>query len=275
MSFPGQFLNHRRTPVDRPRLTMPTPRLIARLDVKAPNLVKGIHLEGLRIMGDPQTFAHRYFADGIDEILYVDIVASLYGRNNILDVVRRAAEDVFIPLTVAGGLRSVEDVRDALRSGADKVAINTAAVADPELIRRVAEAFGSQCVVVEVQTKRVGPERWEAYTDNGRERSGLDALEWASRAVELGAGELLVTSVDREGTRKGFELEFLRQLTRVVSVPVIACGGAGGAADILQAIVEGGADAVAVASILHYGTCSVGAIKAALSEAGVAVRSAP
>jgi cyclase len=254
---------------------MPTPRLIARLDVKAPNLVKGIHLEGLRIMGDPQTFAHRYFTDGIDEILYVDIVASLYGRNNILDVVRRAAEDVFIPLTVAGGLRSVEDVRDALRSGADKVAINTAAVADPELIRRVAEAFGSQCVVVEVQTKRVGPERWEAYTDNGRERSGLDALEWASRAVELGAGELLVTSVDREGTRKGFELDFLRQVTRAVSVPVIACGGAGGAADIQQAIVEGGADAVAVASILHYGTCSVGAIKAALSEAGVAVRSAP
>ena len=254
---------------------MPTPRLIARLDVKAPNLVKGIHLEGLRIMGDPQTFAHRYFADGIDEILYVDIVASLYGRNSILDVVRRTASDIFVPMTVAGGLRSVEDVRDALRSGADKVAINTAAVADPELIRRVAEAFGSQCVVVEVQTKRVGPERWEAYTDNGRERSGLDALEWASRAVELGAGELLVTSVDREGTRKGFELEFLRQLTRVVSVPVVACGGAGGAADILQAIVEGGADAVAVASILHYGTCSVGAIKAALSEAGVAVRSAP
>ena len=153
---------------------MPTPRLIARLDVKAPNLVKGIHLEGLRVMGDPQTFARRYFADGIDEILYVDIVASLYGRNNILDVVRRAAEDVFIPLTVAGGLRSVEDVRDALRSGADKVAINTAAVADPELIRRVAEAFGSQCVVVEVQTKRVGPELWEAYTDNGRERPRVD-----------------------------------------------------------------------------------------------------
>ena len=168
---------------------MATTRLIARLDVKAPNLVKGIHLEGLRVMGDPQTFARRYFAEGIDEILYVDIVASLYGRNNILDVVRRAAEDVFIPLTVAGGLRSVGDVRDALRSGADKVAINTAAVADPELIRRVAEAFGSQCVVVEIQTKKIGPDRWEAYTDNGRERSGLDALEWAQRAVELGAGE--------------------------------------------------------------------------------------
>ena len=167
---------------------MPTPRLIARLDVKAPNLVKGIHLEGLRIMGDPQTFAHRYFTDGIDEILYVDIVASLYGRNNILDVVRRAAEDVFIPLTVAGGLRSVEDVRDALRSGADKVAINTAAVADPELIRRVAEAFGSQCVVVEVQTKRVGPERWEAYTDNGREKTGLDAIELGLRHANCPPG---------------------------------------------------------------------------------------
>ncbi|HKQ63913.1 MAG TPA: imidazole glycerol phosphate synthase cyclase subunit [Methylomirabilota bacterium] len=253
---------------------MATTRLIARLDVKAPNLVKGIHLEGLRVMGDPQAFARRYFAEGIDEILYVDIVASLYGRNNILDVVRHAAEDVFIPLTVAGGLRSVDDVRSALRAGADKVAINTAAVADPELIRRVAEAFGSQCVVVEVQTKKIGPDRWEAYTDNGRERSRLDALEWAQRAVELGAGELLVTSVDREGTRKGFELDFLRRVTAAVGVPVIACGGAGDAADVQRAVVDGGADAVAVASILHYGTCSIGAIKSHLAQSGVLVRSA-
>jgi cyclase len=253
---------------------MAATRLIARLDVKAPNLVKGIHLEGLRVMGDPRAYVRRYSAEGIDEILYVDIVASLYGRNNILDVVRRAAEDVFIPLTVAGGLRSVEDVRDALRSGADKVAINTAAVAEPELIRRVAEAFGRQCLVIEVQTKRVGPSQWEAYTDNGRERSGLDALEWAQRAVELGAGELLVTSVDREGTRKGFEIEFLHRVTAAVSVPVIACGGAGSAADIQRAIVDGGADAVAVASILHYGTSSISAIKAHLAETGVLVRSA-
>jgi cyclase len=252
---------------------MAAPRVIARLDVKGPNLVKGIHLEGLRVMGDPQAFARRYYAEGADEILYVDIVASLYGRNNILDVVRRTAEDVFVPLTVAGGLRSVGDVREALRSGADKVAINTAAVADPELIRRVAEAFGSQCVVVSIQTKRTGPDRWEAYTDNGRERSGVDALEWAERAVALGAGELLVTSIDREGTRRGMEVDFLSRVTNAVDVPVIACGGAGSAEHVRAALEDGGADAVAVASILHYGASSVGAIKAHLVEASLAVRS--
>lgn len=251
---------------------MPVPRVIARLDVKGPNLVKGIHLEGLRVMGDPRAFARRYYEAGIDEILYIDIVASLYGRNNILDVVRRTAADVFVPLTVGGGLRSVDDVRDALRAGADKVAINTAAVARPGLIREVAEAFGSQCVVVSIQTKKLGPDRWEAYTDNGREKTGLDALEWARRAEALGAGELLVTSVDREGTRKGIELDFLRRLTAVVGIPVIAGGGVGAPEHVREAIVEGAADAVAVASILHYGAHTVGAIKSALAEAGVAVR---
>jgi cyclase len=251
---------------------MPVPRVIARLDVKAPNLVKGIHLEGLRVIGDPQAFARRYYEDGIDEILYVDIVASLYGRNNILDVVRRAAADVFVPLTVEGGLRSVDDVRDALRSGADKVAINTAAVARPALVTEVAEAFGSQCMVLSIQTKKVGPDRWEAYTDNGRERTGLDALEWARRGEALGAGEILVTSVDREGTRKGVELEFLRRLTAAVRVPVIAGGGVGTPQHVREAIVEGGADAVAIASILHYGMHTVGAVKSALDEAGVTVR---
>lgn len=252
---------------------MPAARVIARLDVKGPNLVKGIHLEGLRVMGDPHAFARRYYAEGADEILYVDIVASLYGRNNILAVVRRTAEAVFVPMTVAGGLRSVEDVRDALRSGADKVAINTAAVARPELIREVSVAFGRQCMVLEIQTKKIGPDRWEAYTDNGRERTGLDALEWATRGVELGAGELLVTSVDREGTRKGMDLEFLRQITARVDVPVIACGGAGTPEHACRAITEAGADAVAVASMLHYGKHTVGEIKARLAQADVPVRS--
>jgi cyclase len=252
---------------------MPAVRVIARLDVKGPNLVKGIHLEGLRIIGDPRAFARRYYAEGADEILYVDIVASLYGRNNILEVVRRTAEDVFVPMTVGGGLRSVEDVREALRSGADKVAINTAAAGRPALIREVAEAFGSQCMVLEIQTKRIAPGRWEAYTDNGRERTGMDALEWAERAVALGAGELLVTSVDREGTQKGMDLEFLSRVTRLVGVPVIACGGVGGPEHARQAIAEAGADAVAVASVLHYGKHSVGEIKAHLGHAGVVVRS--
>lgn len=251
---------------------MPAARVIARLDVKGPNLVKGIRLEGLRVIGDPRTFARRYYAEGADEILYVDIVASLYGRNNILEVVRRTAEDVFVPMTVAGGLRSVADVREALRSGADKVAINTAAVANPELIREVSEAFGSQCMVVDIQTKKIGSDRWEAYTDNGRERTGLDALEWAHRAVSLGAGELLITSVDREGTQKGMDLDFLRRLTAQVEVPVIACGGVGAPEHAGQAIVEGGADAVALASVLHYGRHTIGEIKAHLAQAEVPVR---
>ena len=251
---------------------MPAARVIARLDVKGPNLVKGIHLEGLRVIGDPRVYASRYYAEGADEILYVDIVASLYGRNNILDVVRRTARDIFVPMTVAGGLRSLADVREALRSGADKVAINTAAVGNPTLIREVSEAFGSQCMVVSIQTKKIGPDRWEAYTDNGREKTGLDALEWAARAVDLGAGELLVTSVDREGTQKGMDLDFLRRLTGVVAVPVIAGGGVGNPEHAREAIAEVGVDAVAVASVLHYGKCTIGDIKARLAMADVPVR---
>ena len=252
---------------------MPAARVIARLDVKGPNLVKGIHLEGLRVMGDPQQFAQRYYAEGADEILYVDTVASLYGRNNILEVVRRTAAAVFVPMTVAGGLRRLEDVRDALRSGADKVAINTAAVARPELIREVSLAFGSQCMVLSVQTKKIAPDRWEAFTDNGRERSGRDALEWACQGVELGAGELLITSVDREGTQKGMDLEFLTRITARVDVPVIAGGGAGTPEHACRAITEAGADAVAIASMLHYGKYTVGEIKARLAQADVPVRS--
>jgi cyclase len=252
---------------------MPAARVIARLDVKGPNLVKGIRLEGLRVLGDPREHARRYYAEGADEILYVDIVASLYGRNNILEVVRRTAEDVFVPMTVAGGLRSLSDVRDALRSGADKVAINTAAVANPELIREVSEAFGSQCMVLSIQAKQIGPGRWEAYTDNGRERTGLDALAWAERGVGLGAGELLVTSVDREGTQKGLDLDLVRRIAAAVDVPVIACGGAGTPEHACRAITEAGADAVAVASILHYRKHSVGEIKAQLAQADVPVRS--
>src|SRR4051794_2997384 len=181
----------------RPRRRVPSVRLIARLDIKGPNLIKGIHLEGLRVIGDPQLHARRYYEQGADELIYMDIVASLYGRNSLHDIVRRAVHDVFVPLTVGGGLRSAEDVRDMLRAGADKVAINTAAVKRPELIRESARKFGSQCMVLSIEAKRVGEERWEAYTDNGRERTGLDVVEWAKRGVELGAGEVLVTSVDQ------------------------------------------------------------------------------
>ena len=165
-------------------------RLIPRLDIKGPNLVKGIHLEGLRVMGDPQDFALQYYRDGADELIYMDIVASLYGRNNLTDIVKRTVENVFIPLTVGGGIRSVEDAKHILRSGADKVAINTAAINNPDLIHQVSKRFGSQCMILSIEAQNVGPGKWEAYTDNGREKTGKDVLEWAQQGVKLGAGEI-------------------------------------------------------------------------------------
>ena len=247
-------------------------RLIARLDIKGPNLIKGVHLEGLRVIGDPQKYARRYYEAGADELLYIDIVASLYGRNNLLDVVRRAAEEVFIPMTVGGGIRSVEDVRGVLRAGADKVAINTAAVRRPELISEVATRFGSQCAVLSIEAKRVANGRWEAYTDNGRERTGRDVVEWARRGVELGAGEILLTSIDQEGTRKGFDLGLVRAVTDAVQVPVIASGGMGSADHLVSVVTEGGADAVAMADVLHYERLPLPDIRAAALGAGLPVR---
>ena len=247
-------------------------RLVARLEVKGDHLVKGIQLEGLRKLGDPHAFARGYYAAGIDEILYLDIVASLYERNNLSHIVRRTTGDVFIPITVGGGLRSVEDVRGILQQGADKAAINTAAVKDPSLITRVAEAYGSQCMVLSIQAKRRrdGP-GWEAYYDNGREHSGLDVVEWAKRGAELGAGEILLTSVDREGLGRGMDHELIRAVTAAVSVPVIAAGGAAGPDDVALAAGEG-ASAVALSSLLHYKRMEVGTLTAALAARGVGVR---
>jgi imidazole glycerol-phosphate synthase subunit HisF len=246
-------------------------RVIARLDVKGPNLVKGIHLEGLRVIGDPHEYAQRYYEQGADELVYVDIVASLYGRNNLVDVVERTARDVFIPIAVGGGVRTLEDVNRLLRAGADKVAVNTAAIRNPEFIKEAAHAFGSQCVVVNIEAIRQPSGAWEAFTDNGRERTGLDAYEWALRATDLGAGELLVTSVDREGTRKGFDLELTRRIADAVPIPVIASGGAGSIDDVAAVIRDGHADAVAVASLLHYGTETIGSIKTGLAARGISV----
>jgi cyclase len=249
-------------------------RLIARLDVKGPNLIKGVHLEGLRVVGDPNVFARRYYDAGIDELIYMDVVASLYGRNNLTDIVRRTAEDVFVPLTVGGGVRSVEDVELLLRSGADKVAVNTAAVARPELIREIAGRFGSQCMVLSIEAKQDGP-RWEAYTDNGREHTGLDAVEWASRGAELGAGEILLTSVDREGTRSGFDLELVHAVATAVDIPVIASGGMGTIEHVVDVVERGAADAVAIADALHYDRVDLGDIRRALLDRGISVRRAP
>ncbi len=247
-------------------------RLVARLDIKGPNLIKGIHLEGLRVIGDPGEYARRYYEEGVDELIYMDVVASLYGRNSLHEIVRQTARDVFVPMTVGGGLRSVDDVREMLRAGADKVAINTAAVQRPELIGEVAARFGSQCMVLSVEAKSQGPGQWEAYTDNGRERTGLDVIEWVRRAVDLGAGEILLTSVDREGTRSGFDLELVRAVADAVPVPVIASGGMGSVDHLVEVVREGHADAVAMADILHYGRATLEAIRAQGLAAGLELR---
>ncbi len=235
-------------------------RLIARLDIKSPNLVKGIQLEGLRKIGNPNDFAKKYYDQGIDEIYYEDIVASLYERNSLLDIIKETTKNVFVPITVGGGLRSINDVGNALRAGADKVAINTAAIKNPELITQVAEKFGSQCMVVSIQAKKNNT-FYEAYYDNGREHSGLNAIEWAKTVEELGAGELLVTSVDKEGMAKGFDIDLISQITSKVSIPTIASGGMGNLADIEDIFSEGKPDAIAMAHVLHYDILSIKEIK--------------
>jgi cyclase len=250
---------------------MRSSRIVARLDIKGEKLIKGIHLEGLRVIGDPHDYATRYYEEGADELIYMDVVASLYGRNNLGDLVSRAAHDVFIPFTVGGGLRSVDDVRMMLRAGADKVAINTAAVHRPEVITEVAERFGSQCMVLSIEAKRGGDKRWEAFTDNGREHTGLNVVEWARRGEALGAGEILLTSVDREGTRKGLDLDLVEAVACAVSIPVIASGGVGSAQDMVSGFASG-ADGVALADILHYDRATLNEMRAAAIEAGLNVR---
>jgi imidazole glycerol-phosphate synthase subunit HisF len=259
-------------------------RLIARLDIKGPNLIKGVHLEGLRVIGDPEEHASRYYDAGADELLYVDIVASLYGRNSLVDIVRHTAANIFVPMTVAGGIRSVDDVTTLLRAGADKVAVNTAAVARPELITDVSQRFGSQCMVLSIEAKRAraGYEvgyydgstdvRWEAYTDNGREHTDLDVVAWARRGYELGAGEILLTSVDQEGTREGMDVDLIRAVADAVPIPVIASGGVGRPADLVDAVRAGHADAVAMADVLHYQRYDLPTLRQHALDAGLPVR---
>ena len=227
-------------------------RIIPRLDIKGPNLVKGIHFEGLRVLGKPEHFARYYYESGADELVYMDAVASLYGRNSLLDIVERTAREIFIPLTVGGGLRSVDDIRTVLRAGADKVSINTAAIARPELIREASRAFGSSTIVVSIEAIRKPDGAYEAYVDYGRQATGVDAFKWALKAVELGAGELMVTSINNEGTGQGFDLDLTRRIAEAVPIPVIAGGGAGKVEHVREVILQGQADAVGLASILHY-----------------------
>ncbi|MHB8890880.1 MAG: imidazole glycerol phosphate synthase subunit HisF [Candidatus Limnocylindrales bacterium] len=253
-------------------------RVIPCLDVADGRVVKGTRFVDLRDEGDPPELAERYAREGADELVFLDISAAPQGRGTLLDIVERTARRAFIPLTVGGGVRSVEDMRDVLRAGADKVGLNTRAVEDPELVTRCAARFGSQAVVVAIDARRVGagdpriPSGFEVVVRGGRQAVGLDAVAWAARAVELGAGELLVTSIDRDGTKSGFDTELLRAISSLVPVPVIASGGAAGPEDFVAAIRDGGADAVLAASIFHRREVSIAAAKAAMAAAGIRVR---
>jgi imidazole glycerol-phosphate synthase subunit HisF len=247
-------------------------RVIPCLDVKDGRVVKGINFVDLRDAGDPVEQARVYDAAGADELCFLDITASSDNRETIFGVVRRTAEQCFMPLTVGGGVRTVDNVRDLLLSGADKVSINTAAVTRPELVREAAEKFGSQCTVVAIDAKSTGPGRWEVFTHGGREPTGLDAIEWARRMESLGAGEILLTSMDRDGTRQGFDLPLTRTIADTLKIPVIASGGVGDLDHLVDGIREGHATAVLAASIFHFGEHTIGDAKAHMAAAGVPVR---
>jgi imidazole glycerol-phosphate synthase subunit HisF len=254
-------------------------RVIPCLDVADGRVVKGTRFVDLTDEGDPPELASRYADEGADELVFLDISAAPEGRGTLLEIVERTARRAFVPLTVGGGVRSVVEMRDVLRAGADKVSLNTAAVAEPTLISRCASRFGRQAVVVAIDARRVGvdggPPSWEVVVKGGRDATGLDVIGWAERAVDLGAGELLVTSMDRDGTRSGYDTELLRAITSRVGVPVIASGGAAGPADFVAAVVDGGADAVLAASIFHRRIHSIADVKAAMAAAGLPVRAAP
>ena len=249
-------------------------RVIPCLDVTAGRVVKGVNFVGIRDAGDPVELAQRYDAEGADELVFLDITASSDARDTMIDVVARTADEVFIPLTVGGGIRSVEDARSMLRAGADKVSVNTAAVQRPELIAEIAEEFGNQCVVCAVDAKRRPDGGFEVFLHGGRTPTGIDAIEWAARAAAFGAGEILLTSMDRDGTKSGFDLELTRAVADAVPVPVVASGGVGTLQHLVEGVVEGGADAVLAASIFHFGEHTIAEAKAALAAAGVIVRPA-
>ena len=236
------------------------PRLVARLDIKGPNVIKGVQFEGLRVMGDPSQLAEHHYHDGAQEILFIDTVASLYGRNNLASLVETTVQNVFVPLTVGGGIRSVQDARALLSAGADKVAVNTPAIERPELLRELAEEFGSQCVVVSIQAKSIG-ETWEALTEGGREHSGRNVLDWLAEATDLGAGEVLITSVDKDGTGQGFDLKLAQSVTSISSVPVVVSGGFGDVNHLDDLLMSSWPEAVSIGRAAHMGQVSFKAIR--------------
>jgi imidazole glycerol-phosphate synthase subunit HisF len=249
-----------------------TARLITRLEVKGNFVVKGIRMEGLRRVGTPAELTRKYFEAGIDEIIYNDIVASLYDRNHLTDLLSMAADQIFIPIVAGGGVRTLEGIRALLHSGADKISINSAAVRVPELITKASEIYGAQCIVVEIQAKKRGPSLWEPYIENGRERTEKDLVVWAKEAEDRGAGEILLTSVDLDGTTYGLDIEMIAAVTDAVKIPVIAAGGTRDADDIAAAVMQGGANAVSVSHILHFDKQSISNLKAKLRNLGVDTR---
>jgi cyclase len=248
---------------------MKTIRIIPRLDIKGPNLVKGIHLEGLRVLGKPADFAKYYYENGADELMFMDVVASLYERNSLHDIISETAKQKFIPITVGGGLRTISDIKEVLRVGADKVCINTAAIKNPELIRTASRKFGSSTIVVAIEAIKEENGKYLAYTDNGREYTGIDVFEWAQKVNELGAGEIVITSVDREGTGQGFDLDLIAKLSSLVSIPIIAHGGAGTKEHVVDLIKENTVDAVMLSSLFHYQFIKENKAKVSLKEGNV------
>lgn len=247
-------------------------RIIPRLDIKGPNVVKPVMTEALRVIGDPRKLIRRYYKEGADEIVYMDIVASLYGRNIDLDQLKRVTEGIFIPVAAGGGVRSIGDINNVLRAGADKVAINTYATTHPRFLKEAVETFGAQCIVLSLEAKKQPDGTYEAYTDGGRQRSGREVVAWVKEAIRMGVGEVLVTSIDGEGTREGYDLELVKSITKFAPVPVIAHGGAGSLESFLEVIEHGKADAVCASSIFHYREHKIGDVKKFLAAKGVRVR---
>ena len=236
-------------------------RIISRLDIKNQNLIKGINLEGLRVVGEPNKYALKYYKEGVDEILFMDVVASLYGRNNIYDIISKASKDIFIPITVGGGIRSIDDATAAFKSGADKVAVNTAAVENNDLVNQLSEKFGSQSIVLSVEAKKIKQNYWEVFTNNGRQETGLSVMDWVKNCEKRGVGEILLTSIDMEGTRKGFDFDLFASVSNSIKIPIIASGGFGKPSDITKLNKVSEVDAVAVAYALHYNNCSISDIR--------------
>ena len=247
-------------------------RLVARIDVKNEFVIKGIHLEGLRKIGNPNLIANDYYNNGIDEIIFMDAVAAYYDRNSLSKLIEEACKDVFIPITVGGGIRNIDDIKKALKSGADKVAINTQAVKDPNFITQSSKIFGSQCIVCSIEAKLIKNGIWEVYTDNGREPSGKEVVQWAKYAEKLGAGEIMLTSIDKEGTKKGFDIDLYKRVAESISIPIIASGGMGSSADAVELSKNANIDAIATASVLHYEIESIQEIKNKLLKNDILVR---